>query len=281
MGLEILVLGATGRFSPLVGRLLNRGHHVRAASREPDSPRSAALRGLGAAVVPVDLDDPASIERAARAADAIFFAGTLHAAGPAVDARHGGAVVAAAAAASMRHLVFVSVAGADRPSNVPAFESKRLVEDRLRESAVPHTILAPVYLMENLWNPWNLPVLHAGRLPSPIRPELPLHQVALSDIIVFAAHVLGRRADFLGRRIEIASDRLSALEAAATLGELLGRQPEVELQNAVGPAPLFDWLDRVGYTTDVEELRRRFPEIGWHRYRDWARRQDWSPLTEP
>jgi uncharacterized protein YbjT (DUF2867 family) len=221
--LEILVLGATGRFSPLVGMLIERGHRVRAATRRPDLPRAAVLRRSGAEVARVDLDDPRSIERAARGVDAVFAAGTLHAAGPLADARHGDAVVVAAAAASVGQLVFVSVAGADRESDVPAFESKRQVEKRLRASPVPHTIIAPVYLMENLGNPWNRPVLAAGRFPSPIRSERPLHQIAVVDVVSFAAHVLEHRLDFLGERIEIASDRLSALEAAATVGKLISR----------------------------------------------------------
>jgi hypothetical protein len=46
----------------------------------------------------------------------------------------------------------------------------------------------------------------------------------------------------------------------------------------VGPRPLFEWLDRVGYAVDTKGLRRAFPEIGWRSFATWAGMQDWSIL---
>jgi uncharacterized protein YbjT (DUF2867 family) len=43
------------------------------------------------------------------------------------------------------HLVFVSVAAADRPTGVPVFDSKHAVEQHIRRVGVPYTIIAPVY----------------------------------------------------------------------------------------------------------------------------------------
>jgi len=31
-------------------------------------------------------------------------------------------------------------------------------------------------------------------------------------------------------------------------------------------------------SVDIDSLRRRFPEIGWRRFRDWAAGQDWSRI---
>jgi hypothetical protein len=36
---------------------------------------------------------------------------------------------------------------------------------------------------------------------------------------------------------------------------------------------LFAWLERTGHAVDIEALRRRYPEVGWHHYEDWARLQ--------
>jgi hypothetical protein len=43
---------------------------------------------------------------------------------------------------------------------------------------------------------------------------------------------------------------------------------------------MFEWFDRTGYDADIAALRSDFPEVGWHRYRDWARGFDWSVLDK-
>jgi uncharacterized protein YbjT (DUF2867 family) len=185
-------------------------------------------------------------------------------------------VVDAARAADVGHLVYVSVAGADRPTEVPLFESKRRVEEYLTSSRLPFTIIAPVYLMENLWNPWNVPVLASGRFPSPVPPTRKLQQIAIADVVELASYVLGRPDEFVGQRLEVASDELSALDAVEIVAGLTGRRLEVAAAVSGGPLPLFSWLDRMGYAIDIDRLRERFPEIGWRRYREWAQVQDWS-----
>jgi hypothetical protein len=41
---------------------------------------------------------------------------------------------------------------------------------------------------------------------------------------------------------------------------------------------MLEWLERAGYTADVEGLRREYPFLGWHRFRDWATEQNWARL---
>src|SRR5205823_6433419 len=159
---------------------------------------------------------------AAAGADALFATGTAHRSGPDGELRHGLAVADAAAAAAVSHLVFVSGDGAAADSPLPLFRSKFAVEQRIRSLAVPHTIIAPVYFMENLFNPWNLPALQRGILPSPIPVDLPLQQVALTDVVGFAAYAIEHRDELLGRRIAIASDELSATEAASAITDEVG-----------------------------------------------------------
>jgi uncharacterized protein YbjT (DUF2867 family) len=59
------------------------------------------------------------------------------------------------------HLVYSSGDGA------ALFRIKYEVEQRIRSLPIAHTILASVYFLENLFNPWNLPALRAGTFPSP------------------------------------------------------------------------------------------------------------------
>lgn len=276
--LTILFLGATGRFAPLARLLLDRGHRVLAGTRDPAGPAARRLRDGGAEIVTADFDDIASLQSAAVLADAIVAAGTAHAAGPAGDVRHGRNIIDAAAAAGTRHLVYLTVAGADRPTGVPVMDSKHAVERYLRAAGVPHTIVAPVYFMENVWNPWNAAALTAGRLPSPVSRSRPLQQIPVADVLAFTVHVLESRSTMLGERIEIASDAISAEQAAETIARLAGRPVQAADPPARPANPLFAWLEQAGARVDITALRSRYREIAWHTFADWAATQDWHRL---
>ncbi|MBO0818604.1 MAG: NmrA family NAD(P)-binding protein, partial [Actinobacteria bacterium] len=207
-------------------------------------------------------------------------AGTAHAAGAAADTRHGRNIIDAARAARAGHLVYITVAGASRPTGVPIIDSKHGVEQNLRGSGVPHTIIAPAYFMENAWNPWNQAALAAGRWPSPVTRSRLLQQIPLADVLAFTAHVLESRDTMFGQRIEIASDQLTADQAAAVISGMLGRTGAAA--EPPGQAnPLFRWLEHAGPAVDITELRRRYPHIGWHTFAEWAATQDWHWLAGP
>jgi len=279
--LTVLFCGATGRFEALAPLLLSRGHRVVAATRDPASPAARRLRQAGAHLVRADFDDPASLRRAAAQADAVVAAGTAHAAGPAADTRHGRNIIAAARDAGVGHLVYITVAGASQPTGVPVIDSKHAVELRLRGSNVPYTIIAPAYFMENVWNPWNEAALAAGRWPSPVARSRLLQQIPVADVLAFSAHVLESRDVMLGQRIEIASDQLTAGEAAAVVSRLLGRHLEVAEPPPGHVSQLSTWLEHAGTAVDIAGLRHRYPHIGWHTFADWATSQDWHRLLHP
>jgi len=280
MSLTVLVAGATGRFRPIVPLLLERGHHVRAGTRDRDSAAARELAVLGAELVACDFDDPSTIEDAARGADAVFASGTAHRVGPDGEVRHGRNLADALRTVGVGHVVYSSGAGADRPTGVGIFEAKRQVEAYLNGRGLPLTILAPVYLMENLFNPWNLPALEAGVFPSPVPPTRAVQQIPIVDIAAFAVHALEHRDELLVQRVELASDSLNALETADIVSAAAGRELEVrEVSPAGGLHVLFDWLARVGFSVDVPSLRREFPDVPWHSLRDWASEQDWTPLN--
>jgi uncharacterized protein YbjT (DUF2867 family) len=278
--LTVLFCGATGRLAALAPLLLSHGHRVLAATRDPSSPAARRLRNAGAQLVQADFDDPASLRAAAAEADAIVAAGTAHAAGPAADIRHGRNIINAARAAQAGHLVYITVAGASQPTGVPIIDSKHAVEQHLRGSGVPHTIIAPVYFMENVWNPWNQAALATGRWPSPVTRSRPLQQIPLADVLAFTLHVLESRDDVLGQRIEIASDQLTAEQAARVISRLLSCPVEVAEPPPGQGNPMSAWLEHAGPAVDTTALRRHYPHVGWHTFADWASTQSWHPLLK-
>jgi uncharacterized protein YbjT (DUF2867 family) len=71
--LTILVTGATGQQAGAVARrLLARGHRVCALTRSSDSAAARELERVGAELAAGSFDDRASLELAARGADAVF-----------------------------------------------------------------------------------------------------------------------------------------------------------------------------------------------------------------
>jgi uncharacterized protein YbjT (DUF2867 family) len=270
----VAVAGATGRFGGIVPALLARGHAVRALARNPAGEAAERIRRLGADVVYGDFDDRDGIARTVAGAQAVFATGTAHRAGPEGELRHGLNLAGAVAAAGAPHLVYVSGDGAAPDSPLPLFRAKFAVEERIRSVDVPHTILAPTYLMENMFNPWNLAHLRAGRLPSPIPVDQTLQQAALADVLDVAIMAVEHPGEFSGRRIAIASDELSAVDAAASLAGVLVRdfEPIALERDALPPGlrALFAWLERTGHSVDIQGLRGDLDRIRWHDFGAWA-----------
>ncbi len=284
--ITVLVSGATGRQGGAVARLLlERGHRVRALTRRPGSPAAEGLRALGAEIVKGDLEDGVSIQRAAEGVDAFFLVATPFEKGVEAEVRAGRRAAEAAKVAAVKHVVYSSVAGADRSTRIPHFESKRQVERHLEKLGLAYTVVAPVFFMENLLGPAFVQGLRAGKLSMPLPASRKLQMIAVADIAGFVRLVLERPSEFQGRRIDIASDNLAGPEMAELLGQATGSLigyveaplAAVRAQNE-DFARMWEWFDRVGYDADVQGLRRSYPEAGWHTFGDWAREQDWSIL---
>jgi uncharacterized protein YbjT (DUF2867 family) len=281
----VLVCGATGRQGGSVARaLLGRGHTVRAFTRHPDSLPARTLASLGALVVEGDFEDRESLEAAASGVDTVYSMGTSRN-GTELETRHGQAVAVAAKAARVGHLIYSSVASADRKTGIPHFESKFKVERYINNLGVPFTISAPVTFMDNILTGSSLPDLHRRRLRRALPGNRRLQQIALRDVGAFAAALVERREEVFGRRFDIAGDEVDGDRQAALLSRITGLQVEyqrvpLELLETQHPdlAAMYDWLDRVGYSADIPGLRREFPEVGWHTFEAWAREQNWSAI---
>jgi uncharacterized protein YbjT (DUF2867 family) len=287
--LTVLVTGATGKQGGhLVRELLSRGHSVRALTRKPESPAAAALAARGVTIVPGDFEDQGSLERAARGVDTVFAMATPFEGGEKAETREGINIVRAASAVGVSHLVYSSVAGADRATDIPHFDSKFEVEKEIRRSGLPFTIVAPVFFMENFLADYMAAGLAQGSIAIAVPATRRLQQIAVADLAQFTALVIERRESFLGKRIDIASDELTLATAAAAISEASGRHIEyaalpidaVRQQNE-DLARMYEWFDRVGYDADVVGLRSLYPEVSWQRFSTWAREQDWSAITAP
>ncbi|MCH4546075.1 NmrA/HSCARG family protein [Rhizobium changzhiense] len=285
---SVLVTGATGQQGGAVVRaLIARGHRVRAISRKPDSDGAKRLAAAGVEVVAGNLDDGASVVKAASGVDTMFLMGNSYEAGVEAETRQGILAADAAKAAGIGHLIYSSVGDADKKTGIPHFDSKYLVERHIAGLGIPYTISAPVAFMENTVAPWAIDGLRQGVYAAALPPARVLQQITIDDIGAFVAALAERREQVFGKRFDIAGDELPGEQQAKTLSEVLGRPLRYQelpiaaiRQQSEDTALMFEWFDRTGYDADIAALRRDFPEVGWHRYAGWAKGFDWSVVDK-
>ena len=284
----VLVTGATGnQGGACVEALLTRGHQVLALTRNSASPAAKRLRERGVQIAVGDCTDHDSLVRAIRGVDAVYAMSTPYEQGAEKETAQGITMTNAARAAGVPHLIYSSVASANGATGIPHFEGKYKVEKHVQASGVPYTIVAPVYFMENLLQPWSVSSLRQGKLAVALPASRSLQQIAAADIGAFVATIIERGDTVFGRRFDIAGDELTGEEAAATLSKVTGRKvhyegfpPDVLRAQSEELPLMFEWFDTTGYAADIASLRRDFPEVKWHTFEDWARKQAWSVLDQ-
>jgi uncharacterized protein YbjT (DUF2867 family) len=285
---KILVTGATGQQGGALARLLlQKKHEVYALIRntEPESPKAQNLRNLGAKLIKGDLDDNDSLEQATNGIDSVFLMGTWVEVGTEGETRRGKMMVDIAKEKKIEHLVYSSVVNADKNTGIPHFESKYKVEQHIKNSGIPHTIIGPTFFMDNLLS-YSRAGLQQGQLALPLSPSLILQQSAVENIAEFFALVLERRNSFLGKRIDIASDELTGEQAVKVLSDELRREinyVQVPLQQirqvSEDLALMFQWFERIGTGVDVASLHKQYPEVNWLTFKDWVKSQNWESLA--
>ncbi|MET3582108.1 uncharacterized protein YbjT (DUF2867 family) [Mesorhizobium robiniae] len=285
---SILVTGATGQQGGAVARaLLSRGHRIKALTRRPDSDAARQLASAGAEIVAGDLGDTAAVVKAAKDVDTMFLMGNSYEAGMEEETRQGILAADAAKAAGVGHLIYSSVADANKKTGIPHFESKYLVEQHVERLGIPYTISAPVAFMENFVAPWSIGALSQGTHAFAVPAKRPLQLVAVADIGAFVATLVERREGVFSKRFDFAGDELSGEDQAKILSQAIGRPInyqeipiEVARQQSEDVALMFEWFDRVGYDVDIAALHRDFPEVRWHSFADWTQKFDWNVLEQ-
>ena len=281
--LTVVITGSTGKQGGAVARgLLERGHKVRAVTRDTNSSQAKSLATAGATLVAASLEDTAALTQALEGATSLF-AMTTPSGGTDSETRQGVAAADAAKATGV-HLVFTSVGSANRQTGVPHFDSKYEVEKHIAKVNVRATILAPVAFMENL--NFIKEQLAKGIYASALPPTRALAQVAVPDIGAVAVRVLEDSARFTGKRFDLAGDELTGNDAMSILSRVTGRNftyyqvPLDVVRQRMGEdaVKMYEWFDRVGFAVDRAALRREFPDVAFQDFESWAKKQDWNAL---
>jgi uncharacterized protein YbjT (DUF2867 family) len=280
----VLVTGATGRQGGAVIRhMLPKGWRLRALTRDPASHTAQDLARKGVELVQGDLEDPASITRAAGGVYGVYSVQDFWAVGAKREVQQGKNIADASKLAGVKHFVYSSVGGADRNTGIPHWDSKWEVEKYIRSLALPATIFRPAAFMEAYYiDEVEIGILK-GKLADPIRADKPYQTIATDDIGAFVALAFERPAEFIGKELEIAGSELTNVEAAKVFSRVLGRPvkfqklplPLVRLILGKEFYSMFRWFNEAGFKANISGLRRAYPEVHLQTLEEWLRNEGW------
>jgi uncharacterized protein YbjT (DUF2867 family) len=205
----MLVIGGTGTVgSHAVQQLLARKQAVRVLTRNPSKVPA------GVEAVSGDLVDPSTLPPAFDGVDGVFMVNALSPSEP----HEGMMAVGAASAAKVKRFVLMTVAHADRHPLIPHFAAKLPIENALRASGIPFTILRPNSFMQNDLR-YKEVMLGKGVYPQPIG-DVGCSRVDVRDIAEMAVIALadggheGRCYHACGPKVEN-GDAVAALWSTA------------------------------------------------------------------
>ncbi len=278
----ILVTGATGHQGGAAAHhLLKRGKfNVRALVRNKHKHSAIALKRSGAELFVGDLDHQASLEHALQGVYGVFSMQS-HNDGLAAEIREGKAIVDVAKALGIEHFVYSSVGSAERQTGVPHFDSKFQIEEYVRASGLPYTILRPVFFLFNYDGMRS--IVETGTLSQPLSPNTKLQQLSEEDYGEMVAEVFERPADFANRAIEVTSMEMTMPEVAAAFTRVLGKNvayqqipfEAFEQQAGEEMTTMYRWFENVGFGADLAQLKRDFPAPtdvdSYLREHDWVK----------
>jgi uncharacterized protein YbjT (DUF2867 family) len=245
-------------------------------TRRTDSDAARALVELGADLVAADIDDPESLRTAFTGVDAVFAMTTPgYDQRTDVEVRHGHAIADAAVAASVPHVVYSSVGGAERHTGIPHFDSKRDVEEYFVARGLPTTVVRPVFFMDNFAE-FMTPTTQDGTLVVriPLPPGIQLQMIAVEDVGAVVAAAALDPDRIAGGSIEIAGDELTGEQVAEAYQRRYGIAARYEalpisvLDGNVDQRAMFDWFAQLpAFQADFAGTRALAP--GTKTFEQW------------
>jgi uncharacterized protein YbjT (DUF2867 family) len=240
---KILVTGATGTIGKEVVRALRaKNLSVRAGARTPE--KLEALKKLGAEVVALDFNDPASVQSAFEGVDRVFLL-TPFVESP-VELAKG--AIAAAKKAGVRFILRMSAAGAD--PNAPAVLPREhgIIENLVKDSGIPWAVIQPSFFMDNFFN-YSGDSIKGQSAVYGASGTGKVAYVSSADVGAVAAEILANPEKHASKSYLITGgEAVTDEQAVRTLSEVLNREiklvnmPAKDYEAALRSAQLPNWM---------------------------------------
>ncbi|WVQ84315.1 hypothetical protein IAT38_006467 [Cryptococcus sp. DSM 104549] len=286
MSKSIVVFGATGlQGSALVKALSvyntpSQKFTIYALSRSSATPSSDHLAALpGVKVVQAAknyMDEPDKVfeDLELKAGDVYGVFSVQGYVSEDVELKQGLAIVDAAEKVGTQHFVYSSVDfGGLEKTQVEGFEVKRQVENRLKATGMPYTILRLCEFMDNLLptSSFMFKVFRTVILRKTFihHPERKHQMISARDIGRFAALAFAHPSEFAGREVSLAGDEFTIPELERKYEEVLGSGVQLTYEFLAGfvkwmvPAvrQISEFYDDHGCTADIAQVRADLPDV--------------------
>lgn len=217
-GTTVLVTGATGTVSTALRAALKGKPGIKVRALVHDPAKGESLEKDGYEVAVGDLEEPDTLAEAFDGVDVLWLLTPASALEPSM----GSNAVTVAKRAKVKHIVRNSAikAGHDAPNRNGRLHA--LVEESVKASGIPWTILRPHYYMHNLLSSAGS-VASDGVLYMNMG-DAPVGMIDARDVGVFAARVIENPARHAGKVYTPTGPRSTTMaQAAEDLSEVLGK----------------------------------------------------------
>jgi uncharacterized protein YbjT (DUF2867 family) len=219
MSNTILVTGATGTVgSEVVKQLSAKGADVRACCHTLS--KADKIKGPGVEIVEFDYTKPETVGAAFKGVEKLFLL-TTPLVGNMVETT--ALLVEEAKKAGVKHIVELSVLGADTESKVLPMKWHRQAEMTVEESGIPYTFVRPSGFMQNFSN-FNAQTIKAQNAIYTATGEGKIGFVDARDIAAVAVEALTVDGHEGKTYTVTGPEAISYNQAAETLSEVLGRE---------------------------------------------------------
>jgi len=276
----IAVVGATGaQGSGLIRAILHDpagGFSARALTRDVNSDKAKELANLGAEVVPADVDDPESLQRAFHGTYGAFCVTFFWAHfSPEKEFDEAKGMAIAAKTAGVEHVIWstledtrqwVPLSDSRMPTlmgqyKVPHFDAKGEANAVFTERGVPTTFLLTSFYWDNFIHFGMGPKKGAdGRFAITLpMGDKKLPGIAAEDIGKCAYGIFKRGKEYIGKTVGVAGEHLTGAEMAAAFTQALGQEIHYhDVSPEVYRSFVFPGADDLG---NMFQFKRDFHEV--------------------
>ncbi|KAF2712829.1 putative NAD dependent epimerase/dehydratase [Pleomassaria siparia CBS 279.74] len=239
-----LVIRATGsQGKATTEHLLKAGWTVHALVRDPSDIRALNLKIMGAELHKGEINDIPSVESAIAGCSAVFLNQMPSLTDIEEETRQAGELLDAAKKAGVNFIVHATTLPLNDPNHAEkvgksvvatAVLGKGKVEQLVKASGIPFTIIRPGYFMTNFIAPlvgYMFPTIRSGVFLSSFDPTTVLPLVAPNDIGALAVAAFEDPRRFNGQALALAGENLGLHDIATALSAVAGKDLKVDFRS--------------------------------------------------